>query len=282
MLFGQFHDILPGSGVRATREYQSGLFQQSAAAFSMVQTSSLARRRRRRSTPRSPSARVAKPLAAEPWDRSMGAGAGRDTAIGGLSSASHQLDGPRAIVIFNPTAQARSQMARATIWDPGNPKSLEEMRKKTYVVHTADGSDPSRLNRSRPARTGATTTSRTSCSRSSVGPMGYASFVIEEAPFAGTHPGQVRVNGKPAPTSTNWRNAAELTMENESILARFDKTTGGVASLVDKKSGIDFAPPGQPMGVVEYLVERPRDMSAWSMADAKTRLFPVPGQRAAA
>jgi alpha-mannosidase len=33
VLFGQFHDILPGSGVRATREYQSGLFQQSAAAF---------------------------------------------------------------------------------------------------------------------------------------------------------------------------------------------------------------------------------------------------------
>jgi alpha-mannosidase len=30
------------------------------------------------------------------------------------------------------------------------------------------------------------------------------------------------------------------------------------------------------MGVVEYLVERPRDMSAWTLDDPKTRLFPVP------
>jgi hypothetical protein len=49
-----------------------------------------------------------------------------------------------------------------------------------------------------------------------------------------------------------------------------------VAALVDKKSGTDFAPPRQPMGVVEYLVERPRDMSAWSMAEPKTRQFPLP------
>jgi alpha-mannosidase len=109
-----------------------------------------------------------------------------------------------------------------------------------------------------------------------VGPMGYASFVIEEAPFTGTHPGQVRVNARQTPNLEELADAGELTIENESILVRFDKATGGVAALVDKKTGMDFVPPGQPMGVVEYLVERPRDMSAWTMADAKTRLFPVP------
>lgn len=31
VLFGQFHDILPGSGVPGTREYQSGLFQETSA-----------------------------------------------------------------------------------------------------------------------------------------------------------------------------------------------------------------------------------------------------------
>ena len=41
ILFGQFHDILPGSGVRATREYQSGLFQRSAATFGTIRTSAL-------------------------------------------------------------------------------------------------------------------------------------------------------------------------------------------------------------------------------------------------
>jgi alpha-mannosidase len=274
VLFGQFHDILPGSGVRATREYQSGLFQQSAAAFSMVQTQSLRAVAGEVDTAFA-KARVAKPLAAGAWDRSMGAGAGRDTAIGGLSSASHQLDGPRAIVIFNPTAQARAQMAKATIWDPGNPTSLEEMRKKAYVVHTADG----RTIPAEPIEIGTYWGDHYFADvifPVSVGPMGYASFVVEEAPFTGTHPGQVKVIAGQAANVDEAAKAGELTIENEFIAARFDKATGGVASLVDKKTGIDVVPPGQAMGVVEYVVERPRDMSAWSMADAKTRLFPVP------
>ena len=40
-LFGHFHDILPGSGVIATREYQLGLFQKTAAATGMIKTQSL-------------------------------------------------------------------------------------------------------------------------------------------------------------------------------------------------------------------------------------------------
>jgi alpha-mannosidase len=274
VLFGQFHDILPGSGVRATREYQSGLFQESAAAFSMIQSSSLRAVAGTIDTTFA-NAKVARPLLQEPWDRSMGAGAGRGTDTGGLSSASHQSGGPRATVIFNPTAEARSQVARVTIWDPGNPKSVEEMRKKTYVAHTADG----RILPAEPVETGTYWGDHFYSDvvfPVEVGPAGYASFVIEEAPFAGTHPGQVRVNGKSRADLDELSNAAGLTLENEFILARFDKATGGVASLVDKKSGIEFAPPGQPMGIVEYQVERPRGMSAWSMADAMTRLFPVP------
>jgi len=78
-------------------------------------------------------------------------------------------------------------MARATIWDPGNPKSLEEMRKKTYVVHAADGS----AFPAEPIETGTYWGDHYFSDvvfPASVGPMGYASFVVEEAPFAGTHP----------------------------------------------------------------------------------------------
>jgi alpha-mannosidase len=274
VLFGQFHDILPGSGVRATREYESGLFQQSAATFSMIQTASLRAIAEGIDTTFA-EANVARPLLQERWDRSMGAGAGRGTEAGGLSSASHQHDGPRVMVIFNPAAEARSQMARVTMWDPGNPKSLEEMKKKTYIVHTTDG----KILPAEPVETGAYWGDHFYSDLVfpiEVGPMGYASFVIEEAPFTGTHPGQVRVNGKQTANLEELANAEELTLENESILVRFDKATGGVAALVDKKTGMNFVPPGQPMGVVEYVVERPRDMSAWSMADPMTRLFPVP------
>jgi alpha-mannosidase len=277
VLFGQFHDILPGSGVRATREYQSALFQQSAATFSMVQTQSLRAAAELIDTTFA-TGKVAKPLVAETWDRSMGAGAGRDTAIGGLSSASHQVDGPRAVVIFNPTADARAQLVKATIWDPGNPTSLEEVRRKSYVVHTADG----RTIPAEPVETGTYWGDHYYADvvfPASVGPLGYASFMIEESAFGGSHPGQVKVNRGEAPSAEEAAKAGELSVENEHVLVRFDKLTGGVAALVDKKTGVNVVPAGQPMGVLEYLVERPRDMSAWSMAHPKTRLHPIPVNR---
>jgi alpha-mannosidase len=188
-------------------------------------------------------------------------------------------------VIFNPAAEPRSQTARVTVWDSGNPKSLEEMKKKTYIVHTTDG----KILPAEPVETGGYWGDHFYSDLVfpiTVGPMGYASFVIEEASFTGTHPGQVKVNGKQvkvngeqAPNLEELASARELTIENESILVRFDRATGGVAALVDKKTGMDFVPPGQPMGVVEYLLERPRNMSAWTMDDPKTRLFPVPVSR---
>jgi hypothetical protein len=181
------------------------------------------------------------------------------------------------MVIFNPAPEARSRTASFTVWDPGNPRGLEDMRKKTYIVHTTDG----RILPAESVETGALGDHFYSdlVFPVTVGPMGYASFVIEEGLFTGPHPGQVKVNGKQTANLEELTRARELTIENESILARFDRATGGVAALVDKKTGIDFVPPGQPMGVVEYLVERPRDMSAWTMDDPKTRLFPLPVSR---
>ena len=60
----------------------------------------------------------------------------------------------------------------------------------------------------------------------------YASFVIEEAPFTGTHPGQVKVNGGRTANVEEAAKAGELTIENESLLVRFDTLTGGVAARV--------------------------------------------------
>ena len=151
----------------------------------------------RGSTPPSPAPTWPGRAAEDRWDRSMGAGAGRGTETGGLSSASHQRDGPRAMVVFNPTAEARAQMARVTIWDPGNPTNLEEMRRKTYVVHTADG----RVLPAEPIETGSYWGDHFYSDLVfpiTVGPMGYASFVIEEGavhrdpPWAGQGQRQAR------------------------------------------------------------------------------------------
>ena len=274
ILFGQFHDILPGSGVRATREYQSGLFQRSAATFGTIRTSALRAIADALDTSFAGAGAPATPPQ-QKWDRAMGAGAGRGTEAGGLSSASHQLDGPRVMAAFNPTADARSEMVRITVWDVANPKNLEEMKKKTFIARTPDG----RVLPAEPLDTGTYWGDHYYSDLAvpvTVGPMGYASFAIEEGRFTGEHPGHVKVNGGQAAPLGELSKAPEPTIENEFVVARFDRATGGVASLVDRKSGLEFVPRGQPAAVLEYLVEKPRDMSAWSMADPYMRLYPVP------
>jgi len=79
VLFGQFHDILPGSGVRATREYQSGLFQQTAAVAGTVQTASL---RAIAAAVDTAFARDRVAAAAPGEDQALGAGAGRGSGRG--------------------------------------------------------------------------------------------------------------------------------------------------------------------------------------------------------
>ncbi len=48
--------------------------------------------------------------------------------------------------------------------------------------------------------------------------------------------------------------------------------------MLDKASGKDLADPANPLGVLEYVVERPWGMSAWVIAEAKERHYPLPVQ----
>jgi alpha-mannosidase len=259
VLFGQFHDILPGSGVRATREYQSGLFQQAAAVAGSVQTASL------RAIAAAVDTAFAKDrvAAAAPGDdRALGAGVGRGTGLGAVSQAAHQADGPRPFVVFNPTGWPRREIVRASLWDSGRA-SLPPAHARRFVVHAPGGpSVPAEVVDSGeywghryvdvafPAQVGA---------------LGHAAYVVEE----------VDASAPPPPPSVR-ADADALTLENEHLAVRFDRLTGGVVSLVDKASGLDLAAPGEPLALLEYVLERPRDMSAWVIGDTMSRLFPLP------
>ena len=178
VLFGQFHDILPGSGVRATREYQSGLFQQSAATFGTVQAESL----------RAVAAVVDTAFAKDrTWpgpggdDRGLGAGVGRGSALGAVSDAAHQTDGPRPVVVFNPTAWPRDELVWTSVWDSGTAVDRRDGRR--FVVHAPDG-------RSFPAEVvgqGEYWGHRfvDVVFPASVGALGYTAYVLEERPAAG-------------------------------------------------------------------------------------------------
>jgi len=261
VLFGHFHDILPGSGVRATREYQSGLFQQSAATFGTVQTESL------RAVAAAVDTAFAKDRAARAAggeDRALGAGVGRGSALGTVSDAAHQAEGPRPVVVFNPTAWPRSELVRTSVWDSGTPADRGEGRR--FVVHAPDG-------RSYPAEVvgqGEYWGHRfvDVVFPASVGALGYTAYVLEERTPGGGPTGALPV----VPLKVD---ADELAFENDKVSIRFDRLTGGVTQLVDKATGLDVAAPGDPMALLELVMERPRGMSAWVIGDTMSRVRPL-------
>ena len=269
VLFSHFHDILPGSGVAETRQYNQGLFQKVAAATHMIKTNSL----------RAIAGAVDTSFAGSPEDDevvpgksslAIGGGAGRGTYWGGFSEAGHVVDGPRPFVVFNPLPWNRSEVIKASIWDADTGPAGTELKHKKFVVRTEDGTiiPAQKVNSGGywghnfvevvfPAVVGA---------------MGYNTYVIEEGV----------VQDFPAPVKE-----AELpsrhepfcpglpTLENEFLAVAFDPATGGVVKLLDKTTGKDLADPANPLGVLEYVLERPWGMSAWVIAPAQERQYPL-------
>ena len=276
-LFGHFHDILPGSGVRATREYQSALFQETAAATSMIKTHSL----------RALAAQIDTSFAGGGADwriavsqqsTALGGGAGRVTSGGELSSAGHVVDGPRPLAVFNLLAQERQEVVTATIWDAHQGASAGDIDKKVFRVRYPDG-------RVLPAQ-------RVNAGRSwghhfvelalpvMVDSLGYAACSIEEGAAGGPAGSGAQAGAGQAVLQSATRGGerqpvGSFAIENEHLRAEFDNLTGGVRSLVDKATGQQFVPQGQLLGVLEYVLERPRGMTAWLINSPMRSICPL-------
>ncbi len=305
VLFGQFHDILPGSGVRATRDYNQGLFQKISADAGMVKTNAL----------RAIAAAVDTTLGRTPTPSQVdktgalpgtgaGGGAGRITPVTGvngagqspetprISSAGHVAEGPRPVVIFNPTAWPREEVVTVSVWEGDGDYSGKKINARRFIVRTPDG-------QTRP-------TQRMASGgywghefvdlafTASVGPLAYTTYSIEEAPplppsvpagFPGLPPASTEISIAPAvparvtvETEGGWKvnnPAGRLTLENEHLLVEFDRATGGIKRLLDKATDTDLAVASDPLGLLEYVLERPHPMSSWILADPEKRIFPL-------
>ena len=281
--FSHFHDILPGSGVAATRQYNDGMFQRLAATTSMIRVNALRALAARIDTRCGIDAEVP-PVPPERESVAMGAGPGRNTMLGGLTAASHAVDGPRPYVVFNPTAADRTEVVAATVWDPQTGVHGDDLSRKNYAVRLADG-------RTIPAQ---------KLSQGEwywgnrcidiafpveVGSLGYAACVaIDDGtrftpPYgsAGYEKIMAAAEVKGAVKICDTRMGVEglpvggYAMENDHLLVDFDARTGGICRLVDKATGKDLAVPGDPMGVLEYEVERHGGMTAWTIYDSYKR-----------
>ncbi len=281
--FSQFHDILPGSGVAATRTYNDGMFQRLAAAGSMIRMRALRAVAARIDT-RSPAAAGAAAEGVPPERESvaLGAGPGSRTQSGGVSTAGHVGDGPRPFVVFNPLAQERTEIVTATVWDPQTGRHADDLANKHYAVCTADG----RRIPAQKVNQGAWYWANQFIEVAfpmSVGPLGHAVCTVVDDGTRFRPPANAYGYGRFVPQADggvrmlDGRMGIEAiavggcAMENEHLSVAFDARSGGIVSLIDKATGRELADPAHPLAVLEFIHERPGSMTAWTISDAYRR-----------
>jgi len=133
VLFNQFHDILPGSGVRETREYARGLFQEVGATTGAIKRDSLNKIATRINTaamlPKTKEAEEEKGLK-EKANTPFVAGTGIDARLSGFSIASGGGKRFKPFVIYNPCAWKRIEPVKITLYDtdfdPSHIVALDE------------------------------------------------------------------------------------------------------------------------------------------------------------
>lgn len=258
ILFNHFHDILPGSGVHDTRTFTHGLFQKSMAATSQIEAQAL----------RLLSSRVGTSFAGYPGvpvvnpmddGASLGAGAGFAAADGGLSQSDQSAgDGPRPFIFFNPTAFPRSEIVEVTIWEGLTP--IPPLHGRTFIMRYADGMVfPAQV-------TGNGQYWGHNFVKMAVPvavpALGYTAGVIDEAAEAPRMEKGARQIGEMHHCRYAPVECGTEGIENDRLSLTVDPATGGIRRLVHKASGKTIV---MDAPLLEYAVERPHAMTAWSI-----------------
>jgi alpha-mannosidase len=261
LLFDQFHDILPGSGMRETRHYALGKAQDSQAAASMARSSALHALGERIDTA---SLRRAFPAGLDETRaykddveaaRAFGAGVGHATATGGESAFSVTQSSDRAFLVFNPLPYPRTEVVEAKLWDV----SLDPSR----LVVTAEGMPPQPVQvLDKGDYWGHTYTTvafpvevpalgyRVVCVSDRMAELGLLDDGIRD-PWAGSG-GSARTVLPP-----------DYALENEFLRVCLDPASGAIASLLDRRTGREWVPAGGLTGILQHCLESNEGMSAW-------------------
>ena len=241
VMFSQFHDILPGSGVIETREYASGIFQQ---AMALSNTESV------RAMRAVAEAIDTSTLPAETDDktvsRSEGAGVGYGVAAYGLPQADRGRGSNRVAHFFNPSQKAYDGVALLTVWDmPTEPENIlvldaEGNEIPCQLVDKGDYWAHKRLDlalRIRVPALGYTTVSLTARERS----RGAAYPFDWEGPEAPNR----------------------YVLENDRIRAVFSNDSFNLVELTDLASGKQLIDPTRLAGAFRFVTEDHNGMTAW-------------------
>jgi alpha-mannosidase len=255
--FGQFHDILPGSGVRATREYSGGQQQRILAATTAASTEAL-----RAVAGHIDLSFVGVSTASGTIDA---CGSGSGWGAGSLYGGSPVDGWPAGVVWFNPLATARDEVVTLRVWEGEGWQFTAPQR--AFRLRRADGTliPAQRLGHGTYWGHQWVDLAVPVCA----GALGWNSAAVEEgdappvaAPARAIRDEEGGKNHPPAVCLPSGR----LALENGLLSVEFDHTSGTVKSLRDA-AGREFAT-GVGFAGLRVTTERPHPMSSWIIGDA--------------
>jgi alpha-mannosidase len=247
VLFNQFHDILPGSGVRETREYAMALFQETGAITGAIKKNATTALIRLIDTasllPDTFKGRQERKLLEQgKANRLYEAGTGHGAGSTGLSAAGTGGRDFRPLIVFNPSPFPVTGRVTGfvydTPWAPGRVVALDDQGHAAPV-------DPVSHNSGWGGFHGAI---QLEFDAVDVPAYGYRTYLITEDEAPGTEPQAWAGNG---------------VIETPHLSIAFDRLRSGLLKLVDRRTGVDLA--AGPFGQWQLVTEKSRGMTSWTV-----------------
>ncbi len=241
VLFNQFHDILPGSGVLETREHALGLFQNTLAIANANRKLALEKLAASIDT-------TALSVDIGEDSTSEGAGAGYGAKTFRVTQVERGGGNTRIVHIFNPSVFEREESVEIVLWDwtsPVKAMSVKDSGGREMPYQWLDqgrhwywNHDFTRL-----------------LVHVKLPPCGYATYTVSEGeeelkPFM---PNDPRIDEEMA-----------YVLENERLRVEFDPVDATVRSMIVKSTGDQLIDPARPAGLFRRIVEDAgKGMTAW-------------------
>ncbi len=251
VLFNQFHDILPGSGVRETREHAQALFQEVGAVTGAIKRSVTKLLAGRIDTisllPDNYAGREERALAESgKANTPFVAGAG----IGAMETGFSQSNGGGTrflpFVVYNHCSWPRTERVQAALYDTsfeaGQVVALNDEGQSQPTMLLGKGGDWGHDKLT------------VAFDAVDVPALGYRTYLLCEGDVDRLAPA-VHLH------ADEW-------LETPYFRFRLDRFQSGLAELIDKRTGMQLVrPESSPFGAWQYVTERPRGMTAWALGE---------------
>jgi len=262
LLFNQFHDILPGSNVPLSVDYQSGKMQELFEITSMIQSNTYRSIASSINTSGSFKEQVADDQYVDAW--AYGAGAGRDANTGNLSSAAYTRNRGNCLVVFNPLSWNRHELVKATLWDYLPRSSTGNLEDLSFIVISATGvTIPVQFLGAEGSSWGHRYIDMVFPAE--INAFGYNTYLLTQGP-------EQEID---QPALCKISSESGYSLNNQYLDVTVDPVSGNISYLRNKISNTNYAVSGNPLAALEYLVEEGGNMSAWVISDFRERIYPL-------